>query len=98
MKWLRNITCIPIRLYQWTLSPLKTALMGPNAGCRFQPSCSNYAIQAIQKHGIRKGAILAIKRILRCHPWGGEGWDPVPTLKDFKPRQNPERNDQALNP
>lgn len=98
MKWLRNIACIPIRLYQWTLSPLKTALMGPSAGCRFHPSCSNYALQAIQKYGIGKGAILAIKRILRCHPWGGEGSDPVPSLGDFKPRRNPERNDQALNP
>ena len=98
MKWLRNIACIPIRLYQWTLSPLKTALMGPSVGCRFHPSCSNYALQAIQKHGIGKGAILAIKRILRCHPWGGEGPDPVPNLGDFKPRRNPERNDQGLNP
>src|SRR6056300_1065691 len=78
MKWLRNIVCFPICLYQWTLSPLKTALMGPNAGCRFQPTCSNYAIQAIQEHGICTGGMISLKRILRCHPWGGQGWDPVP--------------------
>ena len=46
--------------------------------CRFQPSCSAYAIQAIEKHGALKGGWLAAKRIARCHPWGGQGHDPVP--------------------
>ncbi|MGN6499274.1 MAG: membrane protein insertion efficiency factor YidD, partial [Tsuneonella sp.] len=46
--------------------------------CRYAPSCSQYAIDALQKHGAIKGGWLAVKRILRCHPWGGHGYDPVP--------------------
>jgi putative membrane protein insertion efficiency factor len=61
-----------IRLYQVLLSPLL-----PNA-CRFSPTCSVYAAEALKKHGLFKGGWLAIKRIGRCHPWGGEGHDPVP--------------------
>ncbi len=60
-----------IKLYQWFLSPfLGTA-------CRFQPTCSVYATEAIKLHGIIKGSWLALKRILRCNPWGGSGYDPV---------------------
>jgi putative membrane protein insertion efficiency factor len=61
-----------IRLYQVLLSPLL-----PNA-CRFSPTCSVYAAEALKKHGLFKGGWLAVKRIGRCHPWGGEGHDPVP--------------------
>jgi hypothetical protein len=61
-----------IRLYQITLSPY----MGRQ--CRYTPTCSNYALEALQKHGLLKGSWLAIKRILRCAPWGGSGYDPVP--------------------
>jgi putative membrane protein insertion efficiency factor len=61
-----------IRLYQWTLSPL----LGAN--CRFNPSCSEYGLQAINKYGPVKGTWLSIKRILRCNPWGGHGYDPLP--------------------
>jgi putative membrane protein insertion efficiency factor len=49
--------------------------------CRYTPTCSNYAIDAIEKHGFIKGSYLAIKRILRCNPWGGYGYDPVPERK-----------------
>jgi putative membrane protein insertion efficiency factor len=73
MRWLKFMLILPIRLYQWTLSPL----LGPSK-CRFQPTCSNYAIQAIEEWGIFKGTYLAARRILRCHPWGGFGYDPVP--------------------
>lgn len=66
------ILIIPIRLYQWFISPWL-----PNA-CRYNPTCSEYGIQAIKKHGIFKGGYLLVKRILRCHPWGGHGHDPVP--------------------
>ncbi len=64
--------CLPIRLYQRCISPY----MPP--ACRFTPTCSEYAIQAIRKHGPVKGTGLAIWRILRCNPWGGSGYDPVP--------------------
>jgi hypothetical protein len=61
-----------IRLYQITLSPY----MGRQ--CRYTPTCSNYALEALQKHGLLRGSWLAVKRILRCAPWGGSGYDPVP--------------------
>jgi putative membrane protein insertion efficiency factor len=61
-----------IKIYQFTLSPF----LGKQ--CRFMPTCSQYGIEAIQKHGALKGSWLAIKRIFRCHPWGGSGYDPVP--------------------
>jgi len=62
-----------IRVYQAALSPL----LGP-AKCRYTPGCSEYAIEALKKHGLQKGGKLALKRILSCHPWGGHGYDPVP--------------------
>ncbi len=62
----------PIRFYQRYISPLKPPT------CRFTPTCSQYAILAIRKHGPFKGLALAVWRILRCNPWGGSGYDPVP--------------------
>ncbi len=67
-----------IRLYQKIISP-----MLPNV-CRYKPSCSEYFIEALQIHGIFKGSYLGIKRILRCHPWGGSGYDPVPQKQQNK--------------
>ncbi|GGE10744.1 putative membrane protein insertion efficiency factor [Polymorphobacter glacialis] len=67
-----RVLVLPIRLYQLTLS----RIMPPS--CRFAPSCSAYAIGALQKHGAVKGLWLALRRIGRCHPWGGSGYDPVP--------------------
>lgn len=61
-----------IRFYQLVLSPIL-----PSA-CRYQPTCSRYTLEAIQKYGPFKGLYLGIRRILRCHPWGGHGHDPVP--------------------
>ena len=61
-----------VRFYQVCISPLKPAT------CRFTPTCSQYALQALQKYGPIKGCWLAIKRIAKCHPWGGRGYDPVP--------------------
>ena len=61
-----------IRFYQTCISPLKQPC------CRFTPTCSQYALEAFRKHGVFKGFYLAAKRILRCHPWGGHGYDPVP--------------------
>lgn len=62
-----------IKFYQVCISPLKG---GPT--CRFTPTCSQYALEALRKYGLFKGGWLALKRIARCHPWGGSGYDPVP--------------------
>ena len=61
-----------IRIYQWTLSPL----LGPS--CRFEPSCSNYAVTCLSTHGPMRGSWLAVKRIARCHPFHPGGYDPPP--------------------
>ena len=61
-----------VRLYQLCISPLTPA------ACRFTPTCSQYAIEALRKYGPIKGGWLTLKRIARCHPWGGSGYDPVP--------------------
>lgn len=66
------ILVLPIRFYQLCISPLFLST------CRYTPTCSQYAIEAIQKHGAIKGLWLALKRISRCHPWGGSGYDSVP--------------------
>ena len=68
-----------IRLYQLTLSPW----LGRQ--CRYEPTCSVYATEAIQRFGVRRGSWLAAKRLGRCHPWGGSGYDPVPSA-DALPR------------
>jgi putative membrane protein insertion efficiency factor len=70
-----------VRLYRWVLSPAKTFLFGPLGRCRFTPSCSEYALVALRRHGALAGSWLAVKRIGRCHPWGGCGHDPVPANK-----------------
>ncbi|MGA0408722.1 MAG: membrane protein insertion efficiency factor YidD [Limisphaerales bacterium] len=80
MKPLRHTACLPIYLYRWFLSPLKQLLFGHQAGCRYQPTCSAYAIHSILSHGIIQGSLLSLKRLSRCHPWGASGWDPVPTV------------------
>ena len=76
MKALIKIVNFPfivlIRFYQYVISPI----LGPK--CRYTPTCSHYALEALQKHGPVKGLWLAIKRISSCHPWGGHGYDPVP--------------------
>lgn len=67
-----------IRIYQWTLSPMLSLLGGPASGCRFQPTCSRYFLEAVETHGVWRGSWLGIRRLGRCHPWGGLGDDPVP--------------------
>ena len=71
-KLLSFLLVIPIKLYQILISPI----LGPK--CRYHPTCSQYSIEAINKHGPFKGTWLAIKRISSCHAWGGSGHDPVP--------------------
>jgi hypothetical protein len=67
-----------IRGYQIVISPVLHRLAGPGAGCRYQPTCSQYFLDALATHGFWRGSWLGIKRIGRCHPWGGYGYDPVP--------------------
>jgi len=78
---MRNMLIYPfvllIKGYQFLISPLLPST------CRYDPTCSHYAIEALQTHGFLKGTYLAIKRIGSCHPWGGSGYDPVPK-KDKK--------------
>jgi len=71
-KALQFIFLLPVYFYRYSISPL----IGPR--CRYTPTCSQYAIEAVKKHGIIKGGWLSIKRISSCHPWGGSGYDPVP--------------------
>ena len=69
---------VVFRLYKRTVSPLLAWLGGPATGCRFQPTCSEYFMQAVETHGFPRGSWLGLKRLCRCHPWGGSGYDPVP--------------------
>ena len=71
-RLLSLILILPIRFYQLSISPL----VPPS--CRVTPTCSQYAIEAIRRHGPLKGLWLALRRLSRCHPWGGSGYDPVP--------------------
>jgi hypothetical protein len=70
-----------IRIYRWMIAPAQFFLFGPAGGCRFMPSCSQYAMDAVHAHGAITGGWLATKRICRCHPWGKGGHDPVPQRK-----------------
>ena len=73
-----------VRVYQFCISPFKAPC------CRFQPTCSQYAKEALEKHSFFKAFILISKRILKCHPWGGSGYDPVPPVK-MKERNKNEK-------
>src|ERR1700677_4324517 len=70
-----------IQLYRHTVSPAQIFLFGADYGCRFTPTCSQYAAEAIRIHGAASGSLLAVKRICRCHPFGECGHDPVPAQK-----------------
>lgn len=76
MKNILKILALPIilliKIYQLVISPI----LPPS--CRFIPTCSHYSLEALKKHGLLKGGWLSLKRIIRCHPWGGSGYDPVP--------------------
>lgn len=71
-KWLAFPFILLVKFYQKAISPLTPAV------CRFTPTCSQYTLEALQKHGFFKGGWLSIKRIFSCHPWGKKGYDPVP--------------------
>jgi putative membrane protein insertion efficiency factor len=74
----QSILILAVRAYRWTISPALVLLFGPGGGCRFTPTCSQYALEAVRGHGAVAGSWLTARRICRCHPWGGCGHDPVP--------------------
>lgn len=76
----RVVRCL-IRGYQRFLNPVLKVLGGPTSGCRFQPTCSNYFLEAVEVHGVWRGGWMGVCRIFRCHPWGGWGYDPVPPAR-----------------
>ncbi|MDX2109944.1 MAG: membrane protein insertion efficiency factor YidD [Verrucomicrobiota bacterium] len=67
-----------VRVYQWVISPAIHALAGAGCGCRFYPTCSEYARECLAHYGFLRGSWLALKRVSRCHPWNSGGFDPVP--------------------
>jgi putative membrane protein insertion efficiency factor len=87
MKWLSDIfsflIVVSVKFYQAAISPW----LGKS--CRYQPTCSRYMIEAVEKWGPLKGFWLGIKRIGRCHPWGGDGYDPVPRSTSNKDHRTP---------
>ncbi len=89
LKFLKYIIISPflliIKLYQWLISPILPA------SCRFYPTCSNYSMESFKTHGLIKGLVLSIWRILRCNPWGGSGEDPVPEKWSFFTKNNKEK-------
>ena len=80
---MRQFLLLPIRFYQYAISPMMAS------HCRHIPTCSQYAVEAIQHHGAIKGSYLAGTRLLRCHPWGEGGYDPVPGTESVR-EHNPE--------
>ena len=76
LVWIRKLFLLPVKLYQWLISPLLPA------ACRYTPTCSNYMVKAVMEWGVLKGGYMGLKRIFRCHPWGGCGHDPVPKKVD----------------
>jgi len=82
VKTIRRAVTAPIRVYQRFLSPA----LAPR--CKYEPSCSRYAVQAIERYGILRGSVLAAWRLLRCNPWSHGGYDPVEHQRLFPPREN----------
>ena len=72
-----------VQVYQKTLSPLLPVVLGPTCGCRFAPTCSHYAIEAVREHGAARGCVLAIVRLIKCTPLHPGGFDPVPPRAKF---------------
>ena len=78
MNLAQHFIVLLIRLYRLVLSPLKNVLFGPGGSCRFTPTCSEFTLDAVRTYGAIGGTWLGLRRLLRCHPWGACGHDPVP--------------------
>lgn len=78
-----------LAVYQYGISPI-LHMIAPGGGCRFYPTCSAYAVEAIRKHGALRGSWLALKRLAKCHPWGSHGFDPVPESCSCTPPKDPQ--------
>ena len=89
MSPLARLFALPVHFYRLVISPL----LGAN--CRYQPTCSAYALEALDRHGALKGGWLALRRIGRCHPWGGSGYDPVPGADPDHDHSHPDRGRDA---
>lgn len=80
---MKSILIFLVRIYQVVISPPLHFLCGPLSGCRFYPSCSQYFIDAVKVNGPFKGLFQGLYRILRCNPWGGQGYDPPPGWEEY---------------
>ena len=83
MSFARRFLVAPIRAYSRAISPALPAR------CKYHPSCSHYAVQAVERYGILRGVVLATWRVLRCNPWSHGGFDPVDAQRLFRPRPDP---------
>jgi putative membrane protein insertion efficiency factor len=109
---MKSILIFLVRIYQVVISPPLHFLCGPLSGCRFYPSCSQYYIDAVKVNGPFKGSCQGLYRILRCNPWGGQGYDPPPGWEEYvakhpeaayvgrrscdQPDQNPRQTHQEI--
>lgn len=89
MRLLGGLLVALVRVYQWCVKPF----LGPR--CRYLPTCSDYAVEAVHRHGPAQGGWLALRRLLRCHPFGGYGFDPVPPCAPSRPPVIGSRGPQA---
>ena len=86
LRWIVvKLLLLPVYFYQYVISPLKPPT------CRYVPTCSQYAVEALKVHGPVKGLILATRRFFSCHPWGGQGYDPVPPKEEKSCKHDHER-------
>ncbi|MGO8766251.1 MAG: membrane protein insertion efficiency factor YidD [Limisphaerales bacterium] len=85
MNLVQHILILAIRAYRLVIAPAQIYFFGGDSGCRFTPTCSQYAMEAVRRHGALTGSWLATKRVCRCHPFGDCGHDPVPVKPESHP-------------
>jgi putative membrane protein insertion efficiency factor len=84
---MKRVLIVLVRSYQVLSAPLYGLMGGAVSACRFTPTCSHYALEALDLHGAWKGGVLTVRRLCRCHPWGGQGFDPVPPRPERDKRE-----------